>query len=158
MGSRCCLSRDAGAYAMKGGEARLWTRMRAGIADKCFVQRVENMVGEGLPDVILHRKADGQCAFVELKCRPLAPVRGSTGVFTGSYGLRPAQVAFAYSRASAGAAIFVLGQCGEDVWLVHGRYARDLAAMTRVDLDLTADWAGSARRTDWVGMLGVIFG
>lgn len=143
---------------MKGGEARLWTRMRAGIIDLCWVQRVENMVGEGLPDVILHRKADGRCAFVELKCRTLAPVRSSSPVFNGSYGLRPAQVAFIHSRAVAGAAIFVLGQCGEEVWLVHGRYARDLAGMTRVDLDLVADWSGSARRTDWIGMLEGVFG
>lgn len=143
---------------MKGGEARLWTRMRAGIVDQCFVQRIENMVGEGVPDLILYLRDNGRCALIELKCRPLTPVRANTPIFTGSYGLRAEQVAWIYSRASAGAAIFVLGQCGEDVWLVHGRYARDLAGMTRVDLDLTADWSGSARRTDWGGMLGAIFG
>lgn len=143
---------------MKGGEARLWSRMRAGIIDLCWVQRVENMVGEGLPDVILHRKADGQCAFVELKCRPLAPVRGSTAIFTGDSGLRPAQVAWIYSRASAGAAIFVLGQCGDEVWLVDGRFSRELATYSREMLNQRCAWMGSARRTDWVGMLEVIFG
>ena len=142
---------------MKGGEARLWTRMRAGIVDLCWVQRIENMVGAGCPDVILHQKADGQCAFVELKCRPLAPVRGSTPVFNGSYGLRAEQVAFISSRAYSGAAIFILGQCGEDVWLVHGRFSRELATYSREMLNQRCAWSGSARRTDWEEMLRVIF-
>lgn len=143
---------------MKGGEARLWTRMRAGIIDKCFAQRVENMVGSGMPDVMLHSRDNGRCAMIELKCRPLAPVRANTPIFTGSYGLRPEQVSWIYGRAIVGAAIYVLGQCGDWVFLIHGRYARDLARMTADDLVLTADWYGSARRTDWGGMLGAIFG
>lgn len=142
---------------MKGGEARLWTRMRAGVVDLCWVQRIENMVGAGCPDVVLHQKADGQCAFVELKCRPLSPVRSNTPVFSGSYGLRADQVAFIHSRASAGAAIFVLGQCSGELWLVHGREARELATYSREMLNQRCAWYGSARRTDWEGMLEVIF-
>lgn len=143
---------------MRGGEARLWTRMRAGVADHCFVQRIENTVGEGMPDVILHQKTAGRCAFVELKCRLLAPVRGSTPIFAGDSGLRPAQVAWIYSRASTGAAIFILGQCGDAVWLVHGRWARELSTYSRELLNQRCAWSGSARRTDWVEMLNVIFG
>lgn len=143
---------------MKGGEARLWARMRTGIADKCFVQRVENMVGEGVPDVWLCSKITGEGAWIELKARTIAPVRASTPIFSGDSGLRPAQVSWIHSRASAGAAIYVLGQCEDWVFLIHGRYARDLAGMTADDLVLTADWYGSARRTDWAAMLGVIFG
>lgn len=142
---------------MRGGEARLWTRMRAGVVDQCWVQRVENTVGEGVPDVILHRKADGQCAFVELKCRPLAPVRGSTPIFAGDSGLSPAQVAWIYSRASAGAAIFVLGQCSEELFLLDGRFSRELSTYSREMLNQRCAWTGSARRTDWAGMLDVIF-
>lgn len=138
-------------------EANLWKRMRGGITPFAFAQRLENLVGEGVPDIILHSRDNGRCALIELKCRVLAPVRANTPVFTGSHGLRPDQVAWIHGRASAGAAIFVLGQCGEEVWLVHGRYARDLAGMTRVDLDLVADWSGSARRTDWAGMLAAVF-
>lgn len=138
-------------------EANLWKRMREGVQPFCFIQRIENSAGEGVPDVWLCSKITGEGAWIELKARIIAPVRANTPIFTGSYGLRPAQVAWVYSRASAGAAIFVLGQCGEEVWLVHGRYARDLAGMTRVDLDLVADWSGSARRTDWAGMIAAVF-
>lgn len=143
---------------MKGGEANLWKRMWTGIALFAFAQRIENMVGSGVPDVILHSRDSGRCAMIELKARMIAPVRANTPIFSGSYGLRPEQISWIHSRAVAGAAIYVLGQCADEVWLVHGRFARDLASMTRGDLDLLADWTGLARRTDWGGMLGAIFG
>lgn len=143
---------------MKGGEARLWTRMRAGIIDLCWVQRVENMVGEGVPDVILHRKTDGCCAFVELKYRPEMPARASTPVFKGDYGLRrPDQVAWNYSRGESGAKVWILGQCYNELWLVHGRFSRELDTYSREMLDLSCSWSGSARRTDWGGALLKIF-
>lgn len=132
--------------------------MRAGVQPSCFTQRIENGVGDGVPDIWLCSRENGRGAWVELKYRPCPPARPSTPIFTGSYGLRAEQVAWIYSRASTGAAIYVLGQCADDVWLMHGRYARDLAGMTADDLVLTADWYGSARRTDWGGMLEVIFG
>lgn len=138
-------------------EARLWQRMRNGITPFAFAQRMENLVGEGVPDVWLCSRENGQGAWVELKYRAVAPVRASTPIFTMSYGLRPEQVSWIYSRAVAGAAIYVLGQCGDWVFLIHGRYARDLAGMAADDLVLTADWYGSARRTDWEGMLKAVF-
>jgi len=134
-------------------EARLWKRMRVGISDLCFAQRIENMVGEGVPDVILHSRNTGECFFVELKYRPGIPARAATPVFKGDYGLRPAQVTWIYGRAIAGAQIWVLGQCGEHLILIHGRYARDLDAMTFSDLMTLASWDGSARKTDWGGVI-----
>lgn len=143
---------------MKGGEARLWARMRAGIIDQCFVQRIENSVGEGVPDVILHHRLDGSCAFVELKYRPETPARSSTPIFKGDYGLRrPDQVAWNYERAESGAKVWILGQCDDKVWLVHGRFSRELDAFSRALLNFNCSWQGSARRTDWDGMLRVIF-
>ena len=127
-----------------------------GIAPFAFAQRLENLVGEGVPDVVLHLRDNGSCCFIELKCRVLMPARNTTPVFTGSYGLRPEQVAFIYGRAAAGARIWILGQCGDWLVLVHGRYARDLGSMTADDLILTADWYGAVRKTDWVGMLAAM--
>lgn len=123
--------------------------MRAGIQPFCFVQRIENNAGEGVPDIWLCSRETGRGAWVELKYRPSLPVRGSTPVFTGAYGLRPAQVAWIYNRAVAGASIYALGQCEDTLWLVHGRYARRLESMTAAELSCAAEWIGTARKTEW---------
>ena len=127
--------------------------MRTGIAPFAFAQRLENFVGEGVPDVVLHLRDGGECHFMELKHRPSAPVHASTPIFSGAYGLRPEQVAWIYSRAIAGAKVWILGQCDDWLVLVHGRHARDLAKMTSDDLVLIAEWHREARKTDWVTML-----
>lgn len=142
---------------MKGGEARLWQRMRAGIVDQCFVQRIENMVGEGVPDVVLHSRCDGKEAWCELKYRPEAPARTTTPIFKGDHGLRPEQVSWIHGRAAVGARIYIIGQCDNSLWLIHGRHARELEAMTITDLMLVADFLGAAKRTDWNGLLEVVF-
>ena len=134
-------------------ETRLWNRMRPGIAPFCFAQRIENLVGEGVPDVVLHSRVSGHCAFVELKCRLLMPVRESTTIFKGDYGLRPEQVAWIYGRAMAGANVWILGQGGDWLVLVHGKHARELESMTADDLIQAAGWYGAARKTDWKAML-----
>lgn len=134
-------------------ETNLWKRMRRGVAPFSFVQRIENLVGEGVPDVILHVRDDGRCLLVELKHRQLYPVRASTPIFTGNCGLRPEQVAWIYSRAIVGAGIYILGQCDDRVWLVHGRFARELHTFSRAALDECCEWKDSARLTDWERMI-----
>ena len=138
-------------------ERRLWQRMREGIAPFCFAQRIENLTGDGAPDVWLCSKATGQGAWTELKCRMEMPVRPSTPIFNGDHGLRPDQVAWIYGRASAGANIYILGQGGDRLWLVHGRYARELATMSSSSLSKACDWEGLARRTDWQSLMRKIF-
>lgn len=140
-------------------EANLWKRMREGVKPLCFTQRIENSAGEGVPDIILHKRLDGDCAFVELKYRPEIPAKKPTPIFKGKYGLRrPDQVAWNYERAGSGAKVWVLGQCDNELWLVHGRFSRELDTFSRELLGLRCSWKGSARRTDWGGMLQVIFG
>lgn len=138
-------------------EANLWKRMRTGIARLAFAQRLENLVGEGVPDVVLHLKANGLCAFIELKFRPVMPAKSSTPVFKGGFGLCPEQVAWIHGRAEAGAKVFVIGQCADNVWLVHGRFSRELANFTVSDLGGRCHWKGTSRKTDWDGLLHKIF-
>lgn len=138
-------------------ETRLWNRMRPHIVQSCFVQRIENLVGEGVPDVILHLRDNGSCAFLELKCRLLLPVKSSTPIFKGQHGLRPDQVAWIYERARVGANVWILGQGGDRIWLVHGCSARSLDGWTIADLNSRCCWSGAARKTDWEGMLKVVY-
>lgn len=131
----------------------MWKRMRNGVKPFCFAQRIENSAGEGVPDVVLHMRDIGTCHFVELKCRILAPKRFSTAIFTGSYGLRPAQIAWIHSRAVSQANVWILGQCSNNIFLIHGRHSRNLADMTYEMLLTEAKWSGSAYKTDWIGMI-----
>ncbi len=137
-------------------EANLWKRMRVGVAPFCFSQRIENLVGEGVPDVVVHFRDGGLCAFVELKYRKLMPSRSGTPIFKGDNGLRPEQVAWIYGRATGGARIFILGQCDDTLWLLHGRLARELSALSRTQLDQASLWRGIARKTDWEGLLATM--
>lgn len=132
--------------------------MRAGIQPLCFAQRIENGVGEGVPDVWICSRENGRGAWVELKHRSNFPVRVNTPIFAGSSGLRPDQVAWIHGRAQAGAAIFILGQCDDRMWLVHGKYIRELHAWSRAQLDAACAWSGKARGTDWAGLVAVLFG
>jgi len=143
---------------MKGGEARLWQRMRPGVEPFAFAQRIENMVGEGVPDLVLHSRLSGDCAFVELKYRPELPARADTPIFKGAYGLRPEQVAWLYERSMAGANCWILGQCGKELWLVHGRYSRELGTLSRKMLEDRCEWCVPAYATDWEKVCRAIFG
>lgn len=137
-------------------EARLWQRLRDGVRPHCFVQRIENSVSAGVPDVWLCSRENGQGAWVELKYRPSLPVRENTAIFKGGYGIRPEQVAWIYGRATAGARIYILGQCGDSLWLLHGRFAREISTFPVAVLDECCAWKGTARRTEWREMIGFL--
>lgn len=138
-------------------ESALWKRMRGGIADYCFVQRLENLVGTGVPDVVLHDRKTGKEAWVELKYRPGYPKRGSTCVFSGDYGLRPDQKAWIYERALAGVNIWVVAQAEDNLFLVHGRFARELELLDQAALARMCQWMAPARATPWKKLLLVLF-
>lgn len=138
-------------------EANLWKRMREGIKPFAFAQRLENIVGLGVPDVVLHSRVNGACAFVELKHRPELPVRDSTPVFAGQYGLRPEQVAWIYGRAEVGARVWILAHGGDSMWLVHGRLARGLETFSVIMLDESCTIKEPARKTNWPKIIGKTF-
>lgn len=130
-------------------EAALWKRMRAGVSEYCFVQRIENGVGAGMPDVVLHSRATGKEAWVELKFRKQYPKRVDSAVFSGGCGLRPDQKAWIYGRALAGVNIWILGQVEKDLFLVHGRYARELELMDQEELFRACAWAAIDCSARW---------
>ena len=139
-------------------ETALWKRMRAGVVEQCFVQRVENIVGSGVPDVLLHSRATGAEAWVELKFRRIRPKRVGTPIFTSDAGLRPEQKAWIYERALAGVNVWILGQCEHEVYLIHGRHARELETMDEDVLFNNCGWVTEARGTNWAKLLEVIVG
>ena len=107
------------------GERKLWERVRSRLAPFFYIQRIENMVGEGVPDVLLVCRKTGAMVLVELKSVSGLPVRAKSKVF-GSGGLNPQQVAWIYGRSSSGCRIWVLAGADRGLmWLVPGGHARE---------------------------------
>jgi hypothetical protein len=62
--------------------------MKANAPSALWLQRVENLVGEGMPDVYVGSSG----RWVELKAPPKVPVRARTPLLGNAYGLRESQV------------------------------------------------------------------
>lgn len=116
------------------GESRFWSNLQPRLKGDFFIQRVENLVGEGVPDVFLVRRETGRMCWVELKSRLEFPSRESTRVF-GEDGLRPSQIAWIHGRALAGAPIYVLAKCGGIEFLVDGVMVREFNDWTKLELE-----------------------
>lgn len=116
------------------GESRFWDRLSGRLKPDFFIQRIENLVGEGVPDVFLVRRENGRMCWIELKSRASFPSRESTRVF-GDDGLRPSQIAWIHGRAVAGAPIYVLAECAKVEFLIEGVYAREFNGWTRSELE-----------------------
>lgn len=74
---------------MRQKEQRLWDAMRRRAPKWLWLQRIENAVGEGIPDVYVASHT-GRSAWVELKA-PIKPVKATTRLL-GTEGLRQSQI------------------------------------------------------------------
>lgn len=115
------------------GEGRLWERWRGRLAEDFFVQRIENLVGEGVPDVHLLRRQDGSQHWLELKSVPVLPVRAATRVF-GTAGLRADQIAWLYGRAHSEGSVWILASAADWTFFISGIWARGFNSMALSEL------------------------
>ncbi|WP_448506598.1 hypothetical protein [Immundisolibacter sp.] len=124
-----------------------------------FIQRIENLVGEGVPDVHLTSRVDGRQHWLELKHVTTIPKRPGTRVF-GNGGLRPEQTAWIYCRAAVGASVWIFAQAGEWLFLIRGFWAREFNDASLKELQDRAAWSHEGRLTDavWSGLLSAILG
>lgn len=74
---------------MRKQEQRLWDRMRNNRPHDVRLERMENGVGEGTPDVCV--LAGGIVSWVELKARETPPARPDTPLLSAAHGANPAQ-------------------------------------------------------------------
>lgn len=129
---------------MRKKEQRLWDSMKRNAPSKAWMIRVENLVGDGLPDVWV---APG--IWVELKA-PDRPARQKTPLLS-KYGLRPGQVNFHLKAATNGVKSFVLIRDDRNViYMIPGQYAGHLNEMSAADVALLSV-AGS-----WSEVWGVL--
>lgn len=115
---------------MSKPEAAFWTRTVRPILRreavllgvKLHVERVENVVAVGTPDV--DYCADAVAGKIELKYATRMPVRENTAVLGKGKGLRRSQLAWHYLRARSGGLSFVLIGAPGAMWLLPGNLPR----------------------------------
>jgi len=87
-----------------------------------FVQRIEDAVSAGIPDIYAVR--DGRSVWIEAKYLPRLPVRQTTPV---RLGLREAQVIWIEDAVAHGAEVYIAAMIGRREMWFSGRDVRALA-------------------------------
>lgn len=112
---------------MRKPEQRLYDTMRSNCADRVRLERIENGVGTGIPDVHAIRK--GVTRWIELKV-VTRPARLTTPLIKRDR-MRRDQIAWHLSYASAGGRSWILARDQHRVlYLFPGAIANRLADMT----------------------------
>lgn len=120
---------------VKTAETNLWRWLsgaRNHFGSSLHLQRVENSVGRGTPDV--EGCLNGHSFWVELKVSE-SPSRAATSVKTG---FEPQQIPWMVQRAKAGGAVFVLNQIGRRRYLLAREAILEL--QEGIDLMPEASW------------------
>lgn len=129
---------------MRKPEQRLWDRMRAkAVAPRVRLERIENLVGDGTPDVIAI--SHGQVTWIELKAVDAFPAKAETRVL-GAKGLNISQRNWHYNwYAEGGRSLIVIGINISQIYAIPGFLADAVNDMSRGDLGkyaIALDWTG----------------
>lgn len=119
---------------MRKAEQKLWDTMRNNKPRGVVLNRVENYVGEGMPDVYLRVRS--LATWVELKA-PIAPKRETTRLM-GDQGMRQEQINWHLQSAALNLPTWILirDTTQRRLWVVEGRFADEVNDMTVETLDL----------------------
>lgn len=118
---------------MRLKEQKLWDTMRRNAPKHLVMERMENAVGSGMPDVFVFWPL-GKQVWVELKA-PKRPKRQSTPLMGEKEGLRQSQKNWIKRHANMGfdAWILIRDDSGE-LFLIHGEHADEVNDYTIHDL------------------------
>lgn len=106
---------------MRKKEQRLWDRMRRALTGKVRLERIENVVSVGTPDLLC--LANGKTSMVELKAVEDWPARATTRVL-GSQGLSVDQKNWHHDWTRNGGTSFIIIGVGKiEVFAMEGRWA-----------------------------------
>lgn len=140
---------------MRKPEQRLWDSMRAVLGKKLALQRIENVAGTGMPDVVAlgshggtmtKRRKRARTTFVELKAQEQPPIRGSTPMLGAKKGLSVAQRNWHLDWARRGGLSLVVIGVGygqkRRLYAVPGALGDKINSMTGAQIALHAQgWA-----------------
>lgn len=124
-------------------EQRLWDRVRRNLTARgVHLERIENLVGVGMPDVLA--LACGQTSLVELKAVEEVPARKSTALLGNQKGLNVDQRNWHKTWAkNRGKSFLLVGIGGTVQFLLTGNWADAINNMTVDDIAEVAvakDW------------------
>jgi len=115
---------------MRLKEQKLWDTFKRNCGKEFDLERVENLVSDGMPDV--YSRETG--AWIELKA-PTVPKRATTPLLGDSEGLRVSQKNWALNATNRGRTVFVLIRDSEgELYLVPGKFAPSMNLMSRDQL------------------------
>jgi len=130
---------------MRKTEQKLWDRMRNNMRARhpeIRMERIENMMGAGMPDLVLLAK--GKIYFAELKAVNFGPVFATTPVLGSAKGLSVAQRNwhFEWNR-DAVTSLIIVGIGSDETYFLTGRRADAVNQMPIMQLKtatLAKDW------------------
>ena len=124
---------------MREKEQKLWDRMRHGLKDLVYLERIENVVNPGRPDV--DTLWEGVVLPIELKAIDRWPQRAGTPVLGGK-GLNQNQLNWWLTWKHWGGSGFIVVGVGLDMFAVPARLSEEVNAMTRERLQqFRSSWA-----------------
>lgn len=129
---------------MRLPEQRLWDAMKGAAPSDFWLQRVENVVTDGMPDVHGAATLNNQ-SWIELKA-PRRPKRATTPLMGNKEGLRPSQINWHVKAHSLAMRSYVLIRDDEgELFLLDNSHAKEVNQYTVADLrchSLAGDWPG----------------
>lgn len=138
---------------MRFKEQRLWDRFRSHRPAFVRLERVENMLAAGFPDVIAQVRLSSSTWLVELKAVSSLPVRPTTAVFGDKDGLTVDQRNWLLDWMHFGGHALILGASGEGAhaihWLIPGSLADAFNDMTLAELRVSSLIADEDGRRFW---------
>lgn len=123
-------------------EQRLWDRMRRNLAGTVHLERVENLMVVGMPDVLA--LASGHVTWAELKAVEAYPLRKATRVL-GPKGLSVAQRNWHMAWLRGGGSSVIVVGVGRDLYAFTGSHHDTVNEYSRAELEQHAfarDWDG----------------
>jgi hypothetical protein len=120
---------------MRLPEQRLWDRMRGALVPEgVLLKRIENLVGEGMPDVVAACR--GRVTFIELKALRLedVPVRSRTPLLGKQAGLSPEQRNWHLGWNRAGCPTLILVGVGLEIVAISGLRADAVNTLSLAEL------------------------
>ena len=131
---------------MRKREQKLWDRMRNGLKKNLYIERMENVVSSGRPDV--DTMWHGITIPVELKAAEQYPARPGTPVLGKSKGLSQNQLNWWLKWKLWGGSGFIVIAVATDVFAVPAKYSDEVNSFTRAQL-----WE---YETKWVQLTEII--
>lgn len=121
-------------------EQRLWDRMRAALDPKMVhLERVENLVGSGMPDVLA--VSGGVVTWCELKAVDAPPARVTTPLLGASKGLNQEQANWHLTWQAHGGRSCVIIGCSSSVYMLPAEHVQTTNSRTLGEMP-EIDWAG----------------